>query len=214
MLLALDTATDTVGLALYHADGPRAEIAWAASGGHGAALMPEVERALSLAGIRPSDLTAAAVTLGPGSFTGLRIALACAKGLVAVLGIPLLGVPTLEAMAHPHRHLGAPLYPVIRAGRGRFCTARHEPQRVEEFRVGSLDQIASSQGVWLGELREAERRQLEELLPSGSHVLGPLEGWRRPAAVAQIAWERLLLGESDDAATLSPIYLPAAGAPA
>jgi tRNA threonylcarbamoyladenosine biosynthesis protein TsaB len=62
-------------------------------------LMGQVDRVLIAAGVEPQDLDAVAVTRGPGAFTGLRIALAAAKGFALALGIPCIGVTTLEVVA-------------------------------------------------------------------------------------------------------------------
>lgn len=213
MILALDTATETASVALYHPDGLAAEHTWRSGRKHTVELMPEVERVLQRAGLKPQALSGVAVTIGPGSFTGLRIALAAAKGLVAVLGVPLFGVPTLEAMAHPLRHVKCDLYPVIQAGRGRYCTARHAPQQAEDLRVGRLEELAgpANDGLWFGELDEAAREELRRRLPPTAEVLGAAVGLHRAGAAAELGWARLQAGQADDPASLSPIYLKTTG---
>ena len=69
--------------------------------GHGIAVAPMIDEAISTAEWRPSSLDAVAVTTGPGSFTGLRIGLAAAKGLALVVNRPLVGVSCFEAVATP-----------------------------------------------------------------------------------------------------------------
>lgn len=216
MILAMDTATDLVSIALYHPDGIVAESTWRADRRHTVELVPEVERLLQQARRQPRDVTGIGVALGPGSFTGLRVALSVAKGFVAALEVPLVGVPTLTAMAYPLRHVRMPLYPVIRAGRGRYCAARHIRGEIDqELRVGSLPELAQGSGValWFGELDAEARRELEGLLTAGSEVLGPTAGLRRAGAVAEITWCRIQAGQGDDPATLGPIYLRTAGLP-
>jgi tRNA threonylcarbamoyladenosine biosynthesis protein TsaB len=77
----------------------RAEISRAAGLAHGAALLPMIEECLATAGVAAPDLDGVAVSIGPGSFTGLRVGLATAKGLVFGTSIALIGVPTLEGLA-------------------------------------------------------------------------------------------------------------------
>ena len=86
MLLAIDTATAMSGLALF--DGAvRAEAVWDAGRDHGAQLLPQLTLLCDHLRCRPADLTAIAVTLGPGSWSGLRVGLATAKGLALALDL-------------------------------------------------------------------------------------------------------------------------------
>lgn len=103
MLLAFDTATPFVTVALH--DGGRmsgvvlAEARSEARMKHGEQLAPLIERVLAEAGATREDLTAIAVGTGPGPFTGLRVGLVTARGLALVLGVPVHGVCTLDAIA-------------------------------------------------------------------------------------------------------------------
>ncbi len=99
IILALDTCVDACSVALW-ADG---EVLTALSEpmarGHQERLAPMVAETLAAAGLKPTALGRIAVTTGPGSFTGLRVGLAFAKGLALALGRPCIGVGTLEALA-------------------------------------------------------------------------------------------------------------------
>ena len=99
MLLALDTATPAVTVAV--ADGERvlAEVTTVDARRHGELLAPAVEQVLREAGVDRHDLTAVAVGVGPGPFTGLRVGLVTARTLAAVLGLEVLGVCTHDALA-------------------------------------------------------------------------------------------------------------------
>jgi tRNA threonylcarbamoyladenosine biosynthesis protein TsaB len=130
MLLALDTSTRLAGIALYSGqDGLISELSWHSATRHTVELMPRVDQMLAQAGAMSSDLRAVAVALGPGSFTGLRVALAAAKGLALAGNLALLGVPTLDVVAYPHSRQPLPVIAVVQAGRGRVCWApyNHEP---------------------------------------------------------------------------------------
>jgi tRNA threonylcarbamoyladenosine biosynthesis protein TsaB len=131
MILAIDTATQYAGLALYNQDGIFAEEVWHAGRNHTIELMPRIVRILKLANLTVPDLTALAVSLGPGSFTGLRIGLAAAKGMALPHKLPIIGVPTLEITAYPLRNRGLPVWAIARAGRGRIlavCYAQVDAQ--------------------------------------------------------------------------------------
>lgn len=98
--LVIDTATRRTTLAL--GDGPRLVVSRVREVGyrHGALLLELLDAALVEAGLRPADLAAIGVGTGPGSFTGLRVGLATAKTLAWSLGVPLVGVSTVDALRH------------------------------------------------------------------------------------------------------------------
>lgn len=102
MLLALDTATRQAGLALYDGEVVRAESLWSGGMHHTEWMAPAIEQALQRINGSAADLTALGVTIGPGSFTGLRVGLSLAKGIAAARGLPLIGISTLDATVYPH----------------------------------------------------------------------------------------------------------------
>lgn len=217
MLLALDTSTKLAGIALY--DGARgliAEYNWHSANRHTVELMPQVAHMLAQADVCPGDLTAVAVALGPGSFTGLRVALAAAKGLALAGGLTLLGVPTLDAVAYPHQSQPAPVIAVIQAGRGRVCWAPYAhgpggwaPQA--DYRLSSVAEMAGTvfrPTVFVGELLQADQDTVIELIGKGlAYFLSAALTLRRAGYIAELAWRRYLAGQADDPATLTPIYL-------
>ena len=110
MLLAIDTATQVLSLALHDGAALRAEWSLAAGRRQGVRLAPMIEQLLQQTGLQAADLTALAVAVGPGSYTGLRIGVALAKGLAAVDDLPLVPLTTLEIVLEAHapaRHLAA-----------------------------------------------------------------------------------------------------------
>ncbi|MDP2954115.1 MAG: tRNA (adenosine(37)-N6)-threonylcarbamoyltransferase complex dimerization subunit type 1 TsaB, partial [Chloroflexota bacterium] len=121
MLLAIDTATEWVGLALYDGDCLRSEIGWRTRAGHTVELTPSLVRMLAREDTSPQALSAIAISLGPGSFTGLRIGLSLGKALAYALGIPLVGIPTLDILAYSAHRQPFPICALIRAGRGRIA---------------------------------------------------------------------------------------------
>ena len=101
-VLALDTATDHVALGVGDLDAPGHVIAahdFPAPRAANTVLTAEIERVLASADIMPRDLAAVVCGRGPGSFTGVRIGVATAKGIAHALGVPLVGVGTLDAVA-------------------------------------------------------------------------------------------------------------------
>ena len=106
MLLAFDTATPAVTVALYDGEQVVAERTTVDAMRHGELLAPEISAVLSEAGLVRQDLTAIAVGVGPGPFTGLRVGLMTARTLAAVLELPLYGVCTLDVLAAEAVDLG------------------------------------------------------------------------------------------------------------
>jgi len=98
-VLAFDTALGACSAALFEDGVIRARRFERRARGHAEALLPMVEAVRTEAGIAYSDLDLLAVTVGPGTFAGLRIGLAAARGLALAVGLPLMGLTTLEAIA-------------------------------------------------------------------------------------------------------------------
>ena len=121
MLLAIDTATRIMSLALHDGDTLLAEQSWNTRNRHTVELAPAVLNMLNSLEMSVADLAGLGVSIGPGSYTGLRIGVAFAKGLAAAHRLPLVGVTTLDtlAAAQPHHQSGMGLIAVVQAGRGR-----------------------------------------------------------------------------------------------
>ncbi|HEV8699742.1 MAG TPA: tRNA (adenosine(37)-N6)-threonylcarbamoyltransferase complex dimerization subunit type 1 TsaB [Candidatus Polarisedimenticolia bacterium] len=125
-ILGIDTATRRASVALARGGEVAALAHLDGRHGHAGDLLTRLDALLTGAGLKPSDLAAIAVTIGPGSFTGVRIGMATAKGLAYALDVPLGGLSTLEALARAALPLagGAPrLCAVLEAGRGEVYAA-------------------------------------------------------------------------------------------
>lgn len=220
MVLAVDTATRTAGLALYDGQSVLAELTWRAGQRHTTTLMPNLIRMLDQQELTPACLGGLAVALGPGSFTGLRIGLAVAKGLALSRDLPLVGVPTLDIVAYACVPLSPgqtplPLCALLEAGRGRFCVADYHWtkagfQRRGDYRIvggGEVGAGVEEPTLFCGELDAAVEQALRARLGDRAIVVPPAARLRRPGYLAQLGWERLARGERDDPAALSPIYL-------
>ena len=108
-LLAIDTSANYCSVAVVECDSGKtlAEISKNIGRGHAELLMSEIEACLNTAGVSYNNLSMLAVTIGPGSFTGVRVGMAAARGLRLGLSIPLVGVSTLDAAERHARELGA-----------------------------------------------------------------------------------------------------------
>jgi tRNA threonylcarbamoyladenosine biosynthesis protein TsaB len=213
MLLAVDTSTTQVGLALYDGAQVIGEFAWRSGQRHTVELAPAVSELLVHCALTMNDVNALGVALGPGSFTSLRVGLALVKGLALARHIPLIGIPTLDILAHTQPASKLPLAVAIQAGRGRYAlgwykVSRKQWQAQGEARVVMLEVLMAevqSPSIVCGEFT-AETRQK---LMSNEHVqlTAPASSIRRPAVLAELAWARWQNNDVDDEAALAPIYL-------
>lgn len=211
LLLALDTSTATASLALYDGERVLAETTWEAGREHSTRLLVEVERALDRLDRRIGQVTGVVATQGPGSFTGVRVALSVAKGLAAGLGVPLWGASTLHVLAHAAHGAaqGLPVRPLLEAGRGRFATALYqdgvcvEPARGAAAR--DLPSLISQPTIVLGDLSATLRVQLAAHTPA--RVLPPAACLRRAGFLAELGWQAARAGAEGDPAALDAVYL-------
>jgi tRNA threonylcarbamoyladenosine biosynthesis protein TsaB len=213
MLAAIDTATRVASLALHDGSSVRHEMTWEAAWRHTVHLTARVVAALNDLGLEADALTGVAVTLGPGSFTGLRVGLATAKGLALANSLPLVGVPTLDVVAAAQGRDQRPLVAVLQAGRGRICVAQYRWQdgwRAEnEPRLTTWELLVEQTQhptLFCGEIDPKGERALGQL-GRLSAVLPPASRLRRAGFLADIAWERIRIGQTDDPAALAPLYL-------
>lgn len=107
VILAIDSAASSCSAAVWADGAVRAHAFAAMAHGHAEALVPMVQRVMAEAGIAFAALDVIAVTRGPGSFTGLRVGLATARGLALAAGVPCLGLTTTEVLAEGARAAGA-----------------------------------------------------------------------------------------------------------
>src|ERR671910_2807739 len=124
-ILSIDTSSSQGGIALY--DGRTISTrSFPAERSHTTTLLSEIHHLLDRAEISVRELAAVAIATGPGTFTGLRVGFGVAKGFHLASGVPLIGIPTLEATALGVAICGIPVIAVVGAGRGRLVWARYD----------------------------------------------------------------------------------------
>jgi tRNA threonylcarbamoyladenosine biosynthesis protein TsaB len=218
MILAIDTATQYAGLALYNQDGLLAEESWFSGRNHTVELTPRITRLLRLANLKVAELTALAVSLGPGSFTGVRIGLSVAKGMALPYKLPVVGVSTLELTTYPLRDNLQPVWGVVQAGRGRIIAARYgqvdgvwqlqvEPYLTD---VETLAKQITQPAHCTGEIDQAMAQTLQRGSDHKLTIVSPAQRLRRAGYLAEIAAMRLDAGDQDDPDALLPIYISSA----
>jgi len=214
MLLALDTSTRRMGVALYDGTQVVHEMTWVSNFHHTVELAPAIDFALSRAGVDSSALTAIAIARGPGSFTSLRTGLALAKGLALAQNLPLVGIPSLDFLAAAQPVYELPLAAVLESGRKRLAVGwykavddRWQSTGELELHTGqSLYDLITEPTLVCGEL-SADIRALLKRKRKTIILASPAQAQRRPGYLAELAWERWQAGQTDDPVTLAPIYL-------
>lgn len=208
LLLALDTSTSTASLALFDGERVLSETTWIAGREHSTRLLLEVEIAFERSGHRVEDLTGLVVARGPGSFTGVRVALSVGKGLAAALKLPAWGVNTLDvvALAAP---TDLPVMAVVEAGRGRYAIGLYTREKaVAAPALANIDQLIemmSRPTVVIGELRAADRERLERV--ELARVAAIASSARRAGFLAELGWRLAKTGDPGDPAALDALYV-------
>jgi tRNA threonylcarbamoyladenosine biosynthesis protein TsaB len=172
-ILAIDTATAQVGVAIGDADGLLGETRLVGDRRHAEQLAPAIQALCERTGVRLQELAAIGVGIGPGLFTGLRVGVTTAKVMAYALRIPIVPVGSLDLIAHPLRDTDRLIVTVVDARRHEVFSARYRAvsggvQREGEYQVGSAADLGA-EIVASG----------EELLIAGNgavHVLDQLDG--------------------------------------
>ncbi len=218
MLLALDTATEMLSVALHNGNRLLIEHTWQVTTSATAELAPAVQDMLARAEVAPSQLEAVGVCIGPGVFTDLRTGVAFAKGLAVGSDLPVIGVTTLDMLAYAAPYHQGALVAAIPVGRGRVAVGRYQWRKGQwsgrgdpalmtwERLIASLDGPASLTGEIDDEgaaaIQLAQLNNLSLTLVPAAHRL------RRAGYLAELAWARLRTGkETFPAADLQPLIL-------
>jgi len=216
-ILAIETATLVSSVALATAGTLLAEITLQTKKTHSEILMAHIAKLLDMAGVSKADITAVAVSIGPGSFTGLRIGLATAKSLAYAMKVPLLGVPTLAALAYGSFVPGAILAPMLDAQRGNVYQALFERQK------GSLKELMPATVMGIDEaldnlaqyntpvilMGEAAVQYSEKIKSIGNHLVlaTPHMIIQRASSVATLGHMLIKQGIQHDVMALEPLYI-------
>lgn len=218
-VLGLDTGTASASVGLV-AGGRIVASSSRQVKSHGADLPEAVAELLQAANIGLHGLSAIAVGIGPGSFTGLRVGLSYAKGLAAGAGIRIAGISSLDAMAlcglgsKPARP-GVKICPIIDARKGEVYTSLYEVvtdalEKVTGDLVVPLDEFASRMAgevLFVGESKAEDARVFVVRDGGRASVAGAAELWLRGSFVAALGAARVARDDVDDAATLEPLYV-------
>ncbi|MHB8907308.1 MAG: tRNA (adenosine(37)-N6)-threonylcarbamoyltransferase complex dimerization subunit type 1 TsaB [Syntrophales bacterium] len=217
LTLAVECATKTVGIALLDEEDVVAEIYLGLGKHHAEVLLPAIERLFLMAGRAPAEVDLLACTVGPGSFTGLRIGVSTIKGLALATGKPVVGVSTLETLAMnaiPSSHL---ICPMLDARKGQVYTGIYRMGPDIRPRAVGPETLADASQF----LRELDRQEViflgDGAVRNEELVRASGKGWIIPggsstqrlmaSAVGLIGLEQYRCGDVVDTLTFAPRYL-------
>jgi len=214
-LLALDTSTAWASVALYDGSSVLAEETWHAQRRHGDELFPAIERILAHARLGLSDVDRIAVATGPGSFTGLRVAIAAAQGLARGSGASLAGVSTLDVLAYAHAPSKQRICALLPAGRTEWYAALYQERnrkwlRRSPYIAATLEDLCQQIGthtLFVGEIEGDAEQTLRDLLGPKALFASPASRVRRAGYLAELGWRELESRPQAKLGEIEPIYV-------
>ena len=211
-LLAVDTTSERESVALADDLVVLAE-ARVRAHGHSRQLLPAIEFVLRASGIDAMEIEGYAVTVGPGSFTGVRVGLSTVQGLALASGRPCLGVSTLDVLAAAIAGEAPTLVPMVDASRaGQVFAAVYGPDahRREDPQSVAAEAIAGRVVGPLAVVGDGADRYRPEIVARRPDALFPRRSLYLAATLARLAAPRLAAGEGTSPGALRPLYLRAA----
>lgn len=217
-ILAIDTSTNVATAAILENDIIIGEYSCNRGKTHSQRLMPMVRDLLGAVGLKASDMDAFAASIGPGSFTGLRIGVTTVKAMAFAASKPVISVYTLDALAYNLPDSKAILCPVIDARNNQVFTA------VYKFTGGKLDRLTDYMGIHINELADIIRPMDGEVIflgdACGMHrdffaeklggrvsVAPPNAALARASSVAVLAGAAFAGGKLENSYDMVPFYL-------
>lgn len=218
IILSIDSSTPVAGIAVSDGMQLLGEITLNTKNTHSEKLMPLVKHLLDELALSVNDLDAIAVTQGPGSFTGLRIGMATAKGLAQGAGKKLIAVPTLDCLAQNLLHYPGIICPIMNAQKKQVYTAiyrsgRNKLERLSDYQAIAVEQLAAQlkelkEDIWfVGDGVAAFADMFQELLGDACRFADGHNILPRAGALAMLAAERASEEQFDDLYQAELIYI-------
>jgi tRNA threonylcarbamoyladenosine biosynthesis protein TsaB len=216
-ILGVDTSTSYGSLGLIEDDKVVAEYVLLRDETHSTRLVPAIQALLKEARLVLDEIDGMAVSLGPGSFTGLRVGLSAVKGLALAAERSVVGVPTLDALASNLPFTPYVICPILDARKGDVYSALYKDggrglvEQLTPYEVLSplrlLEKIPLEETIFLGDGVEVYGELIKERLGAKALFAPPHLRFLRGSTVAEIGLQRFKRGEQDDISSLVPIYV-------
>jgi tRNA threonylcarbamoyladenosine biosynthesis protein TsaB len=216
LTLAIDTSTKSASIALLRDSEILSEILVNLDVNHSVVLLPALEYILGLSRIEPDGIDLFACTVGPGSFTGLRVGASTVKGLALATGRPIAGVSTLEALACNIISPEIAVCPMLDARKDQVYTALYRTgrdytlEKIESERVTDVRQFLQcidDEVIFVGDGAVKYCGLISEMLPGKSYFASGCHQHVRAAVVGLLGEKKYSEGDVLDSAAFAPAYL-------
>lgn len=215
LLLAIDTSTSTGGVALREDDRLVGSLSVSVDLTHSEGLMPALDALLHRCAKTPQDIEAVACSVGPGSFTGLRVGVAAAQGLASARRLPCVAVPTLDLMSWQAANAGVQICPLIAARKGwvyarlfNWNNAEPQPQSDELYtEIDELISLIQEKTLIYGPAAPSYREMLRDVLGEDFVEAPDAFNTPNPALLAELGMKTIQNGGAVSAEALLPHYI-------
>ena len=214
VILGIETSTKTCSIALADGEKIRDEISLHLGLFHSERVIPLLDEILKSNGMAIKDIDGIAVSIGPGSFTGIRIGVSTARGLAQSLNIPLVGIPSLDGLAFGMETSGEVVCPMIDALRREIYTALYEGRKrltphqligIESWLEGLKDKGETI--LFLGEAVDIYEDLIKDSLKKKAKIVEKEKRYASADRVAQLGLEKLVSGEGKKYDEVFPLYI-------
>lgn len=183
---------------------------------HSQTIMPMLEHLKNMIGLELEGVDAIAVTSGPGSFTGIRIGVSTAKAMALAIGVPIIGIPTLDVMANNMTFTDKLICPIMDARRNQVYTSLYKWEantlkRLEDYLAIPIDEllekVEGQEVIFLGDGVDVLRGQISDKMGDKAHFAPSFLHMQRASVLAHLACAAYERGETEDADDFVPMYL-------
>ncbi|MFQ6003309.1 MAG: tRNA (adenosine(37)-N6)-threonylcarbamoyltransferase complex dimerization subunit type 1 TsaB [Candidatus Zixiibacteriota bacterium] len=214
-VLGVDTSTMAAGIGIVEEDEILVEVKFSVKITYSEILLSGIDQALNNVSLEINDMDGFAISIGPGSFTGLRIGLSILKGLSFAMGKPLASVPSLDALACLSLYCQYPVVTMLDAKKNQVYAAIYETKNGELKRqsdylvieVEDLIKRISQKTLFVGPGAKLYQKELIELLKEKACFSSAEQSLPSGATVALLGSRKLTSGQFEDIVNLEPIYL-------
>ncbi len=214
LILGIETSTKTCSVALVNGKKLRDEISLPLGLSHSERVIPLIDEILKKNGTAIREMDGIAVSVGPGSFTGIRVGLSSARGLAQSLNIPLVGIPSLDGLAFGMETAGELVSPMIDALRGEIYTALYkERKRLTPHQlIGIEDWLKILKDkeetiLFLGEAVDLYENLIKDFLKKKAKIVKKERRYVSAARVAELGLKKLVCGEGKKYDEVFPLYI-------
>jgi len=214
-VLGVDTSTMTAGIGIVEEDEILVEVKFSVKITYSEILLFCIDQALKNVSLKIDDMDGFAISIGPGSFTGLRIGLSTLKGLSFATGKPLESIPSLDALAYLSLYCQYPVVTMLDAKKNQVYAAIYETKdgelkRQSDYLVIGVEDLVkriSHKTLFVGSGAKLYQKRLIELLKDKAYFSQAERSLPSGATVAFLGSKKLILGQFEDIVNLEPLYL-------